>query len=161
MASKQDVELWGEESVCWKPNDALPFKRGFFMMMALNLESFTHQSKLKMTKQIIVVAGGTGDIGGRITKALLGKGAEVRILLRTNGNLERAHELEKMGAKVIELDMTNVAEITKACSGASCVVSPLAGFAPGEMELYPAWQGMQYMRNMMDERANLPAVANN
>jgi uncharacterized protein YbjT (DUF2867 family) len=28
-------------------------------------------------------------------------------------------------------------------------------FSSGEKELYPAWQGMQYMRNMIDERSNL------
>jgi nucleoside-diphosphate-sugar epimerase len=32
--------------------------------------------------------------------------------------------------------------------------------APGEKELYPAWQGMQYMRNMIDERAKLNLVDN-
>ncbi|MEP7146510.1 MAG: NmrA family protein, partial [bacterium] len=32
--------------------------------------------------------------------------------------------------------------------------------APGKNELYPAWQGMQYMRNMMDERSNLNTVDN-
>lgn len=28
-------------------------------------------------------------------------------------------------------------------------------FAPGEKELYPAWQGMQYMHNMIDERSKI------
>ena len=27
--------------------------------------------------------------------------------------------------------------------------------APAEKELYPAWQGMQYMRNMIDDRSDL------
>ncbi len=80
-----------------------------------------------MTKQIIVVAGGTGDLGRRITKALLGKGAEVRLLLRNGGNKKMAQELEKAGATVIELDMAQVDEIAEACKGASCVVSALAG----------------------------------
>ena len=30
----------------------------------------------------------------------------------------------------------------------------------GENELYPPWQGMQYMRNMIDERARLPKLDN-
>jgi hypothetical protein len=29
--------------------------------------------------------------------------------------------------------------------------------APGKKELYPAFQGMQYMRNMIDDRSNLNA----
>jgi hypothetical protein len=32
--------------------------------------------------------------------------------------------------------------------------------APSPKELYPAWQGMQYMRNMIDERADLTATDN-
>ena len=32
--------------------------------------------------------------------------------------------------------------------------------APGENELYPAWQGMQYMRNMFDGRAKLEPLDN-
>jgi hypothetical protein len=33
-------------------------------------------------------------------------------------------------------------------------------FAPGERELFPAWQGMQYMRNMFDGRAKLAPLDN-
>ena len=32
--------------------------------------------------------------------------------------------------------------------------------APGEKEFYPAWQGMQYMRNMFDGRAKLEPLDN-
>ena len=32
--------------------------------------------------------------------------------------------------------------------------------APGERELYPAWQGMQYMRNMFEGRAKLETLDN-
>ena len=34
-------------------------------------------------------------------------------------------------------------------------------FAPGEKELYPAWQGMQYMHNMVDDRSNIITLDNN
>jgi nucleoside-diphosphate-sugar epimerase len=33
--------------------------------------------------------------------------------------------------------------------------------APGKKELYPAWQGMQYMHNMIDERSDVPVLDNN
>ena len=33
--------------------------------------------------------------------------------------------------------------------------------SPGKTDLYPAWQGMQYMRNMMDKRANIKSIDNN
>ncbi len=32
--------------------------------------------------------------------------------------------------------------------------------APGEKELYPAWQGMQYISNMFDGRAKLEPLDN-
>jgi len=32
--------------------------------------------------------------------------------------------------------------------------------APADKELYPAWQGMQYMRNMFDGRAKLDPLDN-
>jgi hypothetical protein len=32
--------------------------------------------------------------------------------------------------------------------------------APGEGELYPAWQGMQYMQNMIDNRSNIDKLDN-
>jgi nucleoside-diphosphate-sugar epimerase len=34
-------------------------------------------------------------------------------------------------------------------------------FSPAKNELYPAWQGMQYMHNMIDERSNQPVLDNN
>ncbi len=33
-------------------------------------------------------------------------------------------------------------------------------FSPGEKELYPAWQGMQYMHNMIDERSKIEVLSN-
>jgi len=34
-------------------------------------------------------------------------------------------------------------------------------FSSGEKELYPAWQGMQYMHNMIDERSKIDELNNN
>jgi hypothetical protein len=33
-------------------------------------------------------------------------------------------------------------------------------FSPGHKQLYPAWQGMQYMRNMFEGRAKLEPLDN-
>jgi hypothetical protein len=33
-------------------------------------------------------------------------------------------------------------------------------FSSGEKELYPAWQGMQYMRNMIDQRSKIDLLDN-
>ncbi len=78
-------------------------------------------------KKIIVIAGATGDLGGRIVKVLLEIGAEVRALVRSSSDIEKVKKLEQMGVKVFKIDMSDSKEIAKACEGASCVVSALAG----------------------------------
>ncbi len=78
-------------------------------------------------KHIILVAGATGNLGERITKALLAQGAEVRAIVRKGTDLHKKKHLEQLGAKVIEVDLSNVEEVARACAGASCVVSALAG----------------------------------
>lgn len=78
-------------------------------------------------KQIILVAGGTGDLGGRIVKALIKRGAEVRAVVRNGSEPEKIEKLTELGAEVVAVDMSDVQELTVACQGASCVVSALAG----------------------------------
>jgi nucleoside-diphosphate-sugar epimerase len=78
-------------------------------------------------KKIILVAGGTGNLGGRIINALIDKGAEVRAVVRSSTDIEKVNKLEKLGVKVFKANMLNVEEVSKACTGASCVVSALAG----------------------------------
>lgn len=75
----------------------------------------------------IVVAGGTGDLGGRIIHALRNKGAHVRALVRASTDSAKLDKLKQQGVDVIPVDMTDVAELTRACAGASCVVSALQG----------------------------------
>ena len=43
----------------------------------------------------------------------------------------------------------------------SAIIKIAKIIAPGKNDLYPAWQGMQYMRNMVDERAILNSIDNN
>lgn len=78
-------------------------------------------------KKIIVVAGGTGDLGGRIISALLERGAEVRAVVRVNTDTEKVNKLEKLGANVCKVNMSNKEEVSRASAGASCVVSALNG----------------------------------
>jgi uncharacterized protein YbjT (DUF2867 family) len=81
-------------------------------------------------KKIIAVAGGTGNLGERIVKALLARDAEVRAIVRSGSDKEKISQLEKLGAKVYTVNMMNVDEIAKACIGVSCVVSALNGLRP-------------------------------
>lgn len=78
-------------------------------------------------KQIILVAGATGNLGERITRALLDQGAEVRAIVRQGSDLQKINHLEQLGANVYPVDMTNVDQVAAACKDASCVVSALAG----------------------------------
>ncbi len=43
----------------------------------------------------------------------------------------------------------------------STIIKIARFMAPGKKELYPAFQGMQYMRNMIDERSQLDIFSNN
>ncbi|MEO5851182.1 MAG: NmrA family NAD(P)-binding protein [Nocardioides sp.] len=80
-----------------------------------------------MALSITVVAGATGDLGGRITTALVARGADVRALVRHDaaaGDLDRVRAL---GASVVSADVSDAASMTAACLGADCVVSALNG----------------------------------
>ena len=82
--------------------------------------------KNQMTNKIIIIAGGTGNLGGRIIKELLKKEVEVRVLVRSSSSQDKIAELEQLGAKIFTVDMNSEKEIGEVCKGASCVVSALA-----------------------------------
>ena len=78
-------------------------------------------------KKVIVVAGATGNLGLRIVKALLTYQVDVIALVRNSSDVVKLNILEKLGAKVVKVNLNNVDEISMACVGASCVISALAG----------------------------------
>jgi nucleoside-diphosphate-sugar epimerase len=80
-----------------------------------------------MTPSPIVVAGGTGNLGGRIVAALLKREANVVAIYRTGSSPEKVNRLQGLGARIVSVDWSSVSQITAACSGASCVVSALNG----------------------------------
>lgn len=82
----------------------------------------------------ILVAGGTGDLGNRIIKALVRRNANVIAVVRHSSGEAKIAELERMGVKVMRVDMSNVTELTQACMGVSCVVSALAGLREAIIE---------------------------
>jgi len=77
--------------------------------------------------KIVMVAGATGNLGGRIVRALLKKGAEVRTIVRSSSDIEKMNQLETLGVKVYRVKNWTLEELSQACRGASCVVSALAG----------------------------------
>lgn len=78
-------------------------------------------------KKIIVIAGATGNLGGKIVAALLAKGAEVRAIVRLETEQKKIKDLEEKGVQVFQIDTRNKSEISKHCIGAHCLVSALAG----------------------------------
>lgn len=75
----------------------------------------------------ILVAGATGNLGGRIIKALLARGAAVRALVRTGTDPRKLEKLTTSNVTIVEADMTHPGQLTVACEGVDCVVSALQG----------------------------------
>ena len=80
-----------------------------------------------MSDATIVVAGASGDLGGRIASALLERDATVRALVRHSTLPDKVERLRKLGAAVTPVDLYSASEAMSACEGAACVVSALAG----------------------------------
>ena len=80
-----------------------------------------------MNSTTILIAGGTGNLGGRIIKNLLRKGADVRAIVRSGTDDAKVQKLEQQGVKIIRVNMSDVYELTQACKGVSCIVSALQG----------------------------------
>jgi nucleoside-diphosphate-sugar epimerase len=80
-----------------------------------------------MDNPIIVVAGATGNLGGRIVGALVEHKASVRALVRHGTTRDRLARLEQLGVSTSSVDLNSASEVTPACSGAACVVSALQG----------------------------------
>jgi uncharacterized protein YbjT (DUF2867 family) len=77
---------------------------------------------------VIVLAGATGNLGGRIAKALLERGAVVRAIVRRGTSAHaKVAALRQAGAEVVEADYGSDSELRKACEGGACVVSALSG----------------------------------
>lgn len=76
----------------------------------------------------IAVAGATGNLGVRIVRELLERGAEVRALVRHDSDaLSALEKAGKRGLTVVRVDLANAAELLRACTGIACVVSALQG----------------------------------
>lgn len=78
-------------------------------------------------KQTILIAGGTGNLGGRIIRDLIKRGAAVRAIVRRETEPEKTEKIKQLGAEAIFVEMSNRKDLQNACHGASCVVSALSG----------------------------------
>lgn len=80
-------------------------------------------------KKVILVAGATGNLGNRICRELVKRGAAVKAIIRSANDSGKVESLKQMGVEVLEIDVNNVDEIAKACVGIDCVISALAGLS--------------------------------
>jgi nucleoside-diphosphate-sugar epimerase len=84
-------------------------------------------SSINPNESTIILAGATGDLGGRIARALLQSGAKVRAIVRPGSAGDELTVLRAQGLSIVEVDFNNASQLTKACMGGSCVVSALSG----------------------------------
>lgn len=78
-------------------------------------------------KNIILVAGATGSLGGKICLELHKKGALVRAVIRPGSDPEKTKALKEAGIEIMTADFSNPSRLEAACSDVNCVVSALAG----------------------------------
>ena len=79
------------------------------------------------TTPLVVVAGGTGNLGGRLVQALLKRGAQVRVLAQPTTEAAKTDALKSQGAQVALVALADQAGLAQALTGAACVVSALQG----------------------------------
>lgn len=73
----------------------------------------------------VLVVGGTGMVGGQVVTQLLGRGKQVRALVRPGSDASR---LEAAGAEIARGDMMEPASLLKAMDGAAAVITSAAGY---------------------------------
>ncbi|MEO7094387.1 MAG: NmrA family NAD(P)-binding protein, partial [Polyangiales bacterium] len=83
-----------------------------------------------MPDPMIILAGATGNLGGRMAKALRERGASVRAIVRRGTPSAKVGALRDLGVAVAEVDFASPPEMTAACAGGTCVVSALSGLRP-------------------------------
>ena len=79
---------------------------------------------------VIAIVGAAGDLGARIARALVERGAEVRALVRPDLSAADRAQIESMGVTLAMADPADGPALARACEGAACVVSALNGLAP-------------------------------
>ena len=78
-------------------------------------------------KRTILVAGATGNLGNRICRELIQRGAIVKAIVRDSTEIDKIEILEKMGVEVRIIDLNDIDSISDECKNVDCVVSALAG----------------------------------
>lgn len=75
----------------------------------------------------VLLAGASGDLGGRILRNLVDLGATVRVLTRQETGTARIAQLRAQGVEVIQTDYDDPDSLRRACTDVDCVVSAING----------------------------------
>ncbi|MFJ8777700.1 MULTISPECIES: SDR family oxidoreductase [unclassified Streptomyces] len=76
----------------------------------------------------VLVVGATGSLGGKVVDELLGRGKNVRALVRPTTDASR---LEKRGVEIARGDMLDLDSLVAAMTGADAVITTAAGYTRG------------------------------
>ncbi len=104
---------------------------------------------------VVLVVGATGNLGGRVTKALVQRGKRVRALVRPGTDTAA---LTHLGVEVVRGDLTKPATLPPALAGVDALVTSAIGYSlrkPGDSLNAVDLEGN---RNLVDaaRKANLP-----
>jgi|LakMenEpi03Aug12_release.lakeMendotaPanAssembly.Ray.scaffolds.fasta_scaffold143681_2 uncharacterized protein YbjT (DUF2867 family) len=80
-----------------------------------------------MHEKLVVIAGATGDLGGRVVRELFNLKAPVRAIVRVETSESKLKVLRDFGCEVVKVDYANHKGLVDALKGASVVLSTLAG----------------------------------
>ena len=83
---------------------------------------------MAVSSQPILVTGATGQQGGAVARALLGKGQRVRVMTR---HPEKATSLAKAGAEIVQGDLTDHASLQTVLRGVHGVFAMSTPFEAG------------------------------
>jgi uncharacterized protein YbjT (DUF2867 family) len=84
---------------------------------------------------VIVLAGAGGDLGGRIARALVSRGATVRALVRVDTSEAKQAAISALGVTVVMVDYEDPLLLQRACADATCILSVLNGLEPVILEM--------------------------
>lgn len=80
-----------------------------------------------MAEPLVAIAGATGQLGEATALALRKRDVATKALVRPGTAAERTAKLREAGVVVVEVDLGDVAAVTRELAGVTCVVSTLQG----------------------------------
>jgi uncharacterized protein YbjT (DUF2867 family) len=82
---------------------------------------------VNVANPVVALAGASGDLGFRIARALIARGADVRALVRPDVSPAERARLEAISLDLTEAHPRDRDALAAACAGSTCVVSALNG----------------------------------